>query len=63
MYENELKVKSDLYNQNISHLSKNYQEELRRVRIEYENKISEVIRQSEDAYYSLLRKSIKYRRS
>ena len=48
MYENEIRVKSDLYNQNITHLTKTHQEDLKRIRIDYEGKIADLIKKNED---------------
>jgi hypothetical protein len=48
LYENEIKVKSDLYSQNITHLTKTHQEEIKKIRIDYEGKIAELVKKNED---------------
>ena len=55
MYENEIKIKADLYNSNISHLTKIHQEEVKKLRIDCENKISEVIKKNEDVSKLLIK--------
>jgi len=47
MYENELKLKFEIYNQNLAHLNKLHKDEIKKIRIDYENKLDEVIRKSE----------------
>ena len=48
MYEKELKIKSEIYNQNIAHLNKTNQEEFRKLRIDYEGKMDELVKKSEE---------------
>ena len=48
LYENELKMKTDIYNKNTTHLSKTHQEEIRKIRMEYENKMDDLIKKSEE---------------
>lgn len=47
-YENELKMKNEIYEQNILHLNKTHQEEIRNLRIDYETKIDEIIKKNEE---------------
>lgn len=53
MYEKELIVKADIYNQNIIHLNKTNQEEIKKIRLDYENKMDELIKKNEEEKYSL----------
>lgn len=53
MYEKELMIKADIYNQNISHLNKTNQEEIKKLRIDYENKMDELVKKSEEEKYAL----------
>jgi len=48
IYENELKIKNDIYEKNTFHLNQTHQEEIRKLRINYENKIDEIIKKSEE---------------
>ncbi len=47
MYDSEIKRKQEIYEQNIRHLNKTHQEEVKKIRICYENKIDEIIKTSE----------------
>ena len=53
MYEKELIVKADIYNQNIIHLNKTNQEEIKKIRIDYENKMDELVKKNEEEKYAL----------
>ena len=53
MYEKELIVKAEIYNQNISHLNKTNQEEIKKIRIEYENKMDELVKKNEEEKFAL----------
>ena len=56
LYENELKLKADIYNNNTTHLNKTHQEEIRKIRIDYENKIDDLIKKSEEDNFLLIKK-------
>jgi len=56
LYENELRLKTEIYNQNVTHLNKTHQEEIRKIRIEYENKMDELIKKSEEEKIHLMKK-------
>jgi hypothetical protein len=56
LYENELRLKTEIYNQNVTHLNKTHQEETRKIRIEYENKMDELIKNSEEEKIHLMKK-------
>ena len=46
MLEKELLIKSDRYNQNITHLNKTNHEEIKKIRIDYENKMEDLVRKN-----------------
>ena len=48
VYEIELKMKNEIYENNIFHLNQTHQEEVRKMRINYESKIDELIKKSEE---------------
>lgn len=48
MSEKESFHKQDIYNQNIIHLNKTHQEEIKRIRMDYENKMDTLIKSSEE---------------
>jgi len=50
MYEGELKSKLEIYSQNIIHLNKIHKDEIKKIRINYENKLDDVIRKSEGVF-------------
>lgn len=47
-YEKELKLKNDIYTQNIGLISKTHQEEIRKLRLEYEDRMENLIKVSEE---------------
>jgi DNA repair exonuclease SbcCD nuclease subunit len=47
-YENELKVRNDIYNEKIQEINRKCQEEIKAIRNEYENKINCIIKQAEE---------------
>lgn len=53
-YENELKMKSEIYNQNINLLSQAHSEDVKKMRLDYEDKIEHVIKRSEEEKLQLI---------